>query len=128
MAGGLKCKKSKSWCEMFVLKPSGIQKQFFNQLDPAKVGEGQLSYFYPYNSRHNILGHNFSWSFLLIIARHNFCNQPLFALYFSVWKILRGFYSPFHSLSLYPFHLFTLLPLILILYLMEVFVLVLNLS
>ena len=23
----------------------------------------------------------------------NFCNQPFFALYFSVWKILQGFYS-----------------------------------
>ena len=33
------------------------------------------------------------------------CNQPLFALYFSVWEILRGFYCPFHSYSLYPFHL-----------------------
>ena len=29
------------------------------------------------------------------------CDQPLFTLYFSVWEILRGFYSPFHSL----FHL-----------------------
>ena len=28
------------------------------------------------------------------------CDQPLFTLYFSVWEILRGFYSPFHSLSL----------------------------
>ena len=28
------------------------------------------------------------------------CNQLLFSLYFSVWKILRGFYSNFHSLSL----------------------------
>ena len=33
------------------------------------------------------------------------CDQPLFTLYFLVWEILRGFYSPFHSLSLYPFHL-----------------------
>ena len=31
------------------------------------------------------------------------CDQPLFTLYFSVWEILRGFYSPFHYL--YPFHL-----------------------
>ena len=29
-----------------------------------------------------------------------FCDQPLFTLYFSVWDILRGFYSPFYSLSL----------------------------
>ena len=28
------------------------------------------------------------------------CDQPLFTLYFSVWEILRGFYSPFHSLFL----------------------------
>ena len=66
---------------------------------------------YPYNSlsfaRHNILAiilcNNFERSFCVI----NLC--------FSVWKILRGFYSPFHSLSfpftslslspLYPFHL-----------------------
>ena len=39
------------------------------------------------------------------------CNQPLFALYFSIWEILRGVYSPFHSLSLYPFHLFLSLSL-----------------
>ena len=31
------------------------------------------------------------------------CDQTLFTVYFSVWEILRGFYSPFHSL--YPFHL-----------------------
>ena len=36
------------------------------------------------------------------------CNQPLFTIYFSVWEILRVFYSPFHSLSI-PFTLpFTL--------------------
>ena len=28
------------------------------------------------------------------------CDQPLFTLYFSVWEILQGFYSIFHSLSL----------------------------
>ena len=33
------------------------------------------------------------------------CNQTLFTLYFSVWEILQEFYSPFHSLSLYPLHL-----------------------
>ena len=33
------------------------------------------------------------------------CNQPLFALYFSVGEILWGLYSPFHNLSLYSFHL-----------------------
>ena len=39
------------------------------------------------------------------------CNQPLFTLYFSVLEILQGFYSPFHSFSLYPFHLSLSLPL-----------------
>ena len=28
------------------------------------------------------------------------CDQPLFTLYFSVWEILRGFYSIFHSLCI----------------------------
>ena len=39
----------------------------------------------------------------LIILHHNFCNQPFFALYFTVWENSRGFYSTFHSL--YPFHI-----------------------
>jgi hypothetical protein len=29
----------------------------------------------------------------LIISCHNCCNQPFFALYFSVWEISQGFYS-----------------------------------
>ena len=45
------------------------------------------------------------------------CDQPFFTLYFSVWEILRGFYSPFHSLSLYPFHLSLFLSLSLSFYL-----------
>ena len=71
------------------------------------------------------------------------CDQPLFTLYFSVWEILRGFYSPFNSLSLslsplYFFHLslsfylsfslspsLSLLSIILIGVSMDVFVLVL---
>ena len=38
------------------------------------------------------------------------CDQSLVTLFFSVWEILRGFYSPFNSLSLSSFSLLSLPP------------------
>ena len=63
---------------------------------------------YPYNSltfaRHNILADNFVYTICVMVKDKLYaiisCDQPLFKLYFSVWEILQGFYSPFLSLSL----------------------------